>query len=183
MAEKVGFAPRLRRYHAAASPLHLHLWQRGKACLNPPLFCQTKKSQPGWDFLFGGEGGIRVPLRHGLLHRESFSFGPFAPIRLMLSELSARFITHPRALASAPRHGFESFPCQNKSTHKGCFYWRRRWDSNPRALSDNAISSRARYDHFDTSPVIRVCSAFRRPHAAKSIVAKAGLKCNRSLPG
>ena len=30
--------------------------------------------------------------------------------------------------------------------------WRRRWDSNPRALSDNAISSRARYDRFDTSP-------------------------------
>ena len=32
--------------------------------------------------------------------------------------------------------------------------WRRRWDSNPRALSDNAISSRARYDRFDTSPGI-----------------------------
>ena len=30
--------------------------------------------------------------------------------------------------------------------------WRRRWDSNPRALSDNRISSAARYDHFDTSP-------------------------------
>ena len=30
--------------------------------------------------------------------------------------------------------------------------WRRRWDSNPRALSGNTISSRARYDHFDTSP-------------------------------
>lgn len=29
---------------------------------------------------------------------------------------------------------------------------RRRWDSNPRALSDNSISSRARYDRFDTSP-------------------------------
>ena len=32
------------------------------------------------------------------------------------------------------------------------FRWRRRWDSNPRALSDNSISSRARYDRFDTSP-------------------------------
>ena len=30
--------------------------------------------------------------------------------------------------------------------------WRRRWDSNPRALADNLISSQARYDHFDTSP-------------------------------
>ena len=32
--------------------------------------------------------------------------------------------------------------------------WRRRWDSNPRALADNLISSQARYDHFDTSPYI-----------------------------
>ena len=30
--------------------------------------------------------------------------------------------------------------------------WRRRWDSNPRALADNLISSQARCDHFDTSP-------------------------------
>ena len=30
--------------------------------------------------------------------------------------------------------------------------WRRRWDSNPRALTDNRISSAARYDRFDTSP-------------------------------
>ena len=30
--------------------------------------------------------------------------------------------------------------------------WRRVWDSNPRALSDNCISSAARYDHFDISP-------------------------------
>ena len=30
--------------------------------------------------------------------------------------------------------------------------WRKRWDSNPRALSDNRISSAARYDHFDTLP-------------------------------
>ena len=34
----------------------------------------------------------------------------------------------------------------------GVPWWRRRWDSNPRALSDNLISSQARYDHFDTSP-------------------------------
>lgn len=26
------------------------------------------------------------------------------------------------------------------------------WDSNPRALADNRISSAARYDHFDNSP-------------------------------
>ena len=32
------------------------------------------------------------------------------------------------------------------------FRWRRVWDSNPRALADNRISSQARYDHFDTAP-------------------------------
>ena len=30
--------------------------------------------------------------------------------------------------------------------------WRKRWDSNPRALADNRISSAARCDHFDTLP-------------------------------
>ena len=30
--------------------------------------------------------------------------------------------------------------------------WRKRWDSNPRGLAPNTISSRARYDHFDTLP-------------------------------
>ena len=30
--------------------------------------------------------------------------------------------------------------------------WRSGWDSNPRALADNLISSQARYDHFDTAP-------------------------------
>ena len=33
--------------------------------------------------------------------------------------------------------------------------WRRGWDSNPRALSDNTLSRRARYDHFGTSPTER----------------------------
>ena len=32
---------------------------------------------------------------------------------------------------------------------------RRRWDSNPRALSDKRFSRPPRYDHFDTSPVNR----------------------------
>ena len=31
-------------------------------------------------------------------------------------------------------------------------FLRRRWDSNPRTLTDQTISSRSRYDHFDTSP-------------------------------
>ena len=32
--------------------------------------------------------------------------------------------------------------------------WRRWWDSNPRTLADQTISSRSRYDHFDTSPYL-----------------------------
>ena len=32
-------------------------------------------------------------------------------------------------------------------------FWRRRWDSNPRdPCGSKLISSRSRYDHFDTSP-------------------------------
>ena len=33
-------------------------------------------------------------------------------------------------------------------------FWRRRWDSNPRTLADQLISSQSRYDHFDTSPYL-----------------------------
>ena len=34
----------------------------------------------------------------------------------------------------------------------GVQLWRRRWDSNPRAVARKLISSQPRYDHFDTSP-------------------------------
>ena len=34
--------------------------------------------------------------------------------------------------------------------------WRRRWDSNPRDVAVNSISSRARYDRFDTPPCINL---------------------------
>ena len=39
-------------------------------------------------------------------------------------------------------------------------FWRKRWDSNPRALADNLISSQARYDHFDTLPyrIFNLCN-------------------------
>ena len=33
---------------------------------------------------------------------------------------------------------------------------RRWWDSNPRAREGKTISSRSRYDHFDTSPYIDI---------------------------
>lgn len=46
---------------------------------------------------------------------------------------------------------------QKKTGYAGLiFKWRRRWDSNPRALADYLISSQARYDHFDTSPYVFV---------------------------
>ena len=44
---------------------------------------------------------------------------------------------------------------QGKSLENVAFsrlLWRRRWDSNPRALAGYLISSQARYDHFDTPP-------------------------------
>ena len=34
--------------------------------------------------------------------------------------------------------------------------WRRRWDSNPRDVAVNSISSRARYDRFDTPPCMNL---------------------------
>ena len=51
--------------------------------------------------------------------------------------------------------GFKSHPgfSHAKRPLRGLFTsWRKRWDSNPRALADNRISSAARYDHFDTLP-------------------------------
>ena len=42
---------------------------------------------------------------------------------------------------------------KTKHPMKGCFvFWRRRWDSNPRAVAGKLISSQPRYDRFDTSP-------------------------------
>ena len=35
------------------------------------------------------------------------------------------------------------------------FFWRRGWDSNPRAVARKLISSQPRYDHFDTSPYMQ----------------------------
>ena len=34
------------------------------------------------------------------------------------------------------------------------FSWRKRWDSNPRYVAVQLISSQSRYDHFDTLPNI-----------------------------
>ena len=49
------------------------------------------------------------------------------------------------------RHNEREKPAAGKTDYWRDF-WRRRWDSNPRTLADQTISSRSRYDHFDTSP-------------------------------
>lgn len=59
-----------------------------------------------------------------------------------------------RAAKKIKENPHRAYPCAG--------LWRRRWDSNPRALADNRISSAARYDHFDTSPcrkyaILRIC--------------------------
>ena len=38
------------------------------------------------------------------------------------------------------------------------FHWRRRRDSNSRAVAGKLISSQPRYDHFDTSPYMSIRS-------------------------
>ena len=54
------------------------------------------------------------------------------------------------------------------------FFWRSRRDSNPRAaFDDNTISSRARYDHFDTTP-------YSVPAAASSRLAQV-LLCDSDM--
>ena len=41
-------------------------------------------------------------------------------------------------------------------------FWRRRWDSNPRAVAGKLISSQPRYDHFDTSPYSNLISIHKK---------------------
>ena len=65
------------------------------------------------------------------------------------------FDSPPDCLISARAlSGSNPFPSNEiPRQRRGYFIWRRRWDSNPRALADNRISSAARYDHFATSPM------------------------------
>ena len=62
-------------------------------------------------------------------------------------------------------------------------WWRKRWDSNPRALADNCISSAARYNHFDTLPCINIhfwglITWFRVSHLRPLGQLSVYLKCN-----
>ena len=46
---------------------------------------------------------------------------------------------------------------KSKNPHYSWTFWRSRRDSNSRSrLKDYSISSRARYDHFDTAPYIAI---------------------------
>ena len=64
--------------------------------------------------------------------------------------LRCRVIQH-QFLQAVFLHRTEKKPAAGKPGYWRDF-WRRRWDSNPRTLADQTISSRSRYDHFDTSP-------------------------------
>ena len=48
-------------------------------------------------------------------------------------------------------------------------WWRRRWDSNPRTLADQLISSQSRYDHFDTSPRLRISIPWQKEDCKGSL--------------
>ena len=56
----------------------------------------------------------------------------------------------------APKHIIFDYLWDKKETNKlfrlVCLFWRSGWDSNPRNLTVQLISSQPRYDHFDTAP-------------------------------
>lgn len=89
------------------------------------------------------------------VHRDVAEKAGFAPAaKPPITPGQPRLIRHRRreAARSNPRwisHKKKKAPC----TAWHFSFWRRRRDSNPRAAHHgNTISSRARYDHFDTSP-------------------------------
>ena len=93
----------------------------------------------------GGDGGIYTDAPHPPACASPF--GRLAPLAIRQSTGLSQFTLAP-VRVRIPSH-------QMRKEAKGLFrIWRRRWDSNPRALADNRISSAARYDHFDTSPDI-----------------------------
>ena len=62
-----------------------------------------------------------------------------------------------RPFRSSPRAAFRIPPFLNTKKRIGRLwcpirFWRKRWDSNPRALACYLISSQGRYDLFDTLP-------------------------------
>ena len=100
--------------------------------------------------------------------------GGVGGIRSRLRTRSGPALTlHRSARATGP-----SNPTRKKCLPDGR-HWRSGWDSNPRALADNLISSQARYDHFDTAPrVVQVAS-----HAATSDIIADGAAVCQGLSG
>ena len=101
-------------------------WSKRNAC---SIFCMLKKRRR--------ETKRKGPERIG--SRPCLAFGRRIPGRNSVTGHSV-WITGKARSTTAP----------------GPAWWRRRWDSNPRALADNLISSQARCDHFDTSPAERI---------------------------
>ena len=97
--------------------------------------------------------------------REATEWSCEGRISLQLHAAFYMFLGNPGTIR-APQHTFLQnglhtaiFAGHHRKQGKGLenvvfsrLLWRRRWDSNPRALADYLISSQARYDHFDTSP-------------------------------
>ena len=113
----------------------------------------------GWDFLINH----RRDLSHFCFTKTQFSFRPQS------EELRQKRKGFSHGLTKCPPdtslhqclHWYRPFksPHQKKEAHPyGCasFFWRSRRDLNPRyPFGVHTISSRARYDHFDTAPWVR----------------------------
>ena len=61
---------------------------------------------------------------------------------------------------------------KEKSSRKSTAFWRKRWDSNPRAREGYLISSQARYDHFDTLPCVLLSEKCKKIMQEKLLTGK-----------
>ena len=77
-------------------------------------------------------------------------FEILCPLILLLCKMDPRRL---RISRKSEKHGHKRK--ELKPNDRFRFFWRKRWDSNPRAREDYLISSQPRYDRFDTSPYIQ----------------------------
>ena len=137
-------------------------------------------------FLFiwfdGLPGGTRpTGLRQQPVLRLFCCFGAFAGRRfLFLRRFGQKDITLCTII-----HFLTFCLCRHaKGPLRGLFTrWRKRWDSNPRALADNRISSAARYDHFDTLPysIKLPCRPGFRRHLEKYTIKPSAIQAKKSF--
>ena len=112
--------------------------------------------QPLGCFLFGGDGVCfawekqSAPFFAACVTAPGFFYAlpKNSPPDCFTSLCSARSLSNPAV----------SFSPNKKAPFGVLFVWRRRWDSNPRYREVQLISSQSRYDHFDTSPYMRLIS-------------------------